>query len=126
MNGAPCNGRNAVTDTDVLREPVTLMPKRTPFQRYRPMVPQRYLVLVLLAILAVTTGCSMFSRRQTVKVSLPDFDRGRLINTAVFFPYENASQRAGGLDLGLVERGRRPGARASLSGRRDIGLTARS
>jgi len=57
----------------------------------------------MIAVLALTAGCGMFSdsriNRQIIKATLPEFDRGRLINTALFFPYKNTSQRVGGLNL---------------------------
>ena len=79
------------------------MPNRTR-ALFRPeMVAARHLGVLMITVLLLTTGCGMFSdrrtNRQVIKASLPDFDRGSLINRALFFPYENASQRVGGLNL---------------------------
>ncbi|MFH1980710.1 MAG: hypothetical protein ABIL58_02585 [Pseudomonadota bacterium] len=62
-----------------------------------------YLGVIIVTMAVLTTGCGMFSdkraNRQVIKATLPDFDRGKLTNTALFFPYENATQRVGGMNL---------------------------
>ena len=55
--------------------------------------------VLIVAVLLICTGCGMFSNKKAIKAVMPEFDRGRLTNTALLIPYINASQRAGGLDL---------------------------
>jgi hypothetical protein len=61
-----------------------------------PFINSIVLPLVLLTLVLSAGGCA---RKNTVKAYLPDFERGRLVNTALLIPYINASQRAGGQEL---------------------------
>lgn len=59
---------------------------------------------VFIAIAAAALAVSGCSNRNAIKAELPDFDRDGLVNTALFIPYENASQRYGGLNMAAFHR----------------------